>query len=69
MERMEGGTDGQDRDGDVLSWWEDNVENITLRTEHNAPLAYDLVLEHHHPIMSTLGDPRGQLERERKLQL
>ena len=34
------------------------VTNVTLVTDPNAPLAYALVLEHHHPIMSTLGDLR-----------
>ena len=44
------GVDGWD--GDELSWWEDNVANVT---EHDSPLAYALLLEHHHLIMSTLG--------------
>ena len=45
---------------------EDNVANITLGTEPNTPLAFALGLEYHHPIMSTLGDPRGRLERDRE---
>ena len=28
---------------------------MTIGIEHNAPLAYALGSEHHHPIMSTLG--------------
>ena len=44
---------------------EDTVEKITLGTEHNDHLAYDTGLELHHPIMSTLGAHKGQLERER----
>ena len=35
---------------------EDNVVNITLGTEPNAPLAYDMGLELHHLIMSKLGE-------------
>ena len=42
----------------------DNVENVTLETETNAPLAYNLGLGHHQLIMSMLGEPRGMLERE-----
>ena len=65
-EHMEGGWgDTRDRDVDVLSWWEDNVSNITLGTEHNSPLAYALVLENHHLIISTLGELGGRLEIER----
>ena len=45
---------------------EDNVANVTLGTEPNSPLAFALGLEYHHPIMSTLGDPGGRLERERE---
>ena len=60
-----GGVDGRGRDGDRLSWWEDNVANLTLGTEPNAPLAYALVLEHHHPILSEIGDPGGRLEIDR----
>ena len=43
---------------------EDNISNITLGTEPNSPLVYALGLEHHHPIMSTLGKLEGILERE-----
>ena len=50
----------KDGDGDRLNLWEDNVANATLGTEPNAPLAYALGLEHHHPIMSMLGEPGGQ---------
>ena len=56
-----GGGDGRDGDGDRLSQWEDNVANVTLRTEPNVPLAYAPRLGHHQPIMSTVGDTRGQL--------
>ena len=38
------GGDGRYRDGDVLSWWEDNVENVTLGTEPKSILYYDPVL-------------------------
>ena len=60
------GDRGGDRhygDSEILSQWEDNIANITLGVEHNAPLAYDPGLEHHQPIIITLGDPRGQLYR------
>ena len=46
--------------------WEDNVANVTLDVEPNAPLAYDLLLELHHPIVSTLGKHIGRLDRERE---
>ena len=44
------GGDGQggDRDGNILSQWEDNVVNLTLGKEPNYPLAYNMGLEHHH---------------------
>ena len=58
--RGEGGY-GWNGDIDILSWWEDNVANITLGTDTNAPLIYAPRLEHHHPIMSTLWDPGGRL--------
>ena len=53
---VEGGGDGWDRDGGRygLTWWEDNIANVTLETEPNAPLAYAPGLEHHHPNMSAL---------------
>ena len=35
------------------------VVTTTLRTEPNAPLAYDPVLEIHHPIMSRIEDLVG----------
>ena len=60
-----GGGYGWGGDGYRIIQWEDNVSNLTLGTEPNAPLAYAPGLEHHHPIMSTLGDPGGRLERER----
>ena len=60
-----GGGDGWVGDGERLSRWEDNVANLTVGTEPNAPLAYAPGLEHHHPIISTLGEPGGRLERER----
>ena len=56
------GGDGQSGDGDRLSQWEDNVDRLTLGTEPNSTLAYALVLEHHYPIMSTLGDSGGWLD-------
>ena len=61
-----GGEDGRDGYRDGLNWCEDNGSNITLGTDTNAPLAYNTGLEHHHTIMSTIGDPRGRLERERE---
>ena len=54
-----GGGYGREVDGDVLNQWGDNVANITLGTEPNATLAYAPGLEHHHPIVSTLGEPGG----------
>ena len=42
------------------------VTNLTLGTETNAPLAYNTGLELYHLSMSNLGEPRGQLERERE---
>ena len=55
--------DGQDGGGDMLSRWEYNVANVTLGTDPNDPLSYAPGLEHHYPIMSTLGETRVQLER------
>ena len=62
---VEGGGDGRDGYGDGygLSWWEDNIANVTLGTEPNDTISYAPGLEHHHPNMSTLGDPGGRLER------
>ena len=59
----EGGGRDRDRDRDRLSWWEDNVANVTLGTETNATLDYAPGLEHHHPNMSMLGEPGGLLKR------
>ena len=53
-----------DGDGDIISRWEDNVVNITLGMETNSPLDYAMGLEHHHPIISMLGDLEGQLDRD-----
>ena len=53
-----------DGDGDIISRWEDNVANITLGMETNAPLAYAPGLEYHHPIISMIGYLEGQLERK-----
>ena len=62
--------DGQEGDGyGQLINWEYNVENTTLGTEPNAPLAYAPELEIHHPNMSTLGANRVQLDRERKIEM
>ena len=67
-ERTDGeGGDGRDGDEDRLSQWEDNVARVTLGTEPNYLLAYDLGLKHRHLIISTLGEPRGWLERERDM--
>ena len=49
------GGDRQYGDGDRLNRWEDNVANLILGTDHNDTLAYALVLELHHIIMSTIG--------------
>ena len=56
-----GGGDGRDRDIYILSWWEDNVANLTLGMDPNISLAYALRLERHHLIMGTLGENGGQL--------
>ena len=61
------GGDIRDGDRDGLNRWEDNVSTITLGTDHNATLAYVLGLEHHHPIMSTIGESGGRFDREREL--
>ena len=53
---------GQDGDGYRLSHCKDNVANVTLGMEPNATFFYATGLEHHHPIMSTLGDPGVQLD-------
>ena len=50
-----------DGEGYRISWWEDNVANITLGTETHAPLDYAPGLEHHHPIIIMLGELEGQL--------
>ena len=42
------------------------VTNTTLGTDPNSLLAYDPVLELHHPIISNRGGTRGRLERDRK---
>ena len=56
-----GGGGGEcDVDRDRLSRSEDNVAKLTFGTDTNAPLVYAPVLEHQHPIISNLGDPRGQ---------
>ena len=49
------GGDGRDRDNGRLIQYENNLANLTLVTEPNYPLAYASGLEHHHPIMSTIG--------------
>ena len=51
---------GRGRDGDRLSLWYNNLENWTLGTDPCSPLYYAPGLEHHHPIMSTLGEPGGR---------
>ena len=53
--RMGGGGGGggeQEFDGDGLNMWVDNVANIILGIDTNAPLAYALVSEIQHPIVS-----------------
>ena len=59
-------TDGTEGGGG-LNRREDKVANITLGTETNAPLDYAPGLDHHHPILSTLGDPGGRLYTEREI--
>ena len=67
-----GGTDrggaGYKQDGyrDGLSRWEDNIAHINLGTEPNDPLAYALVLELHHPIITKVGEHKFRLERNRE---
>ena len=63
--RTERGGGGDGRDGDRLIRWEDNVAQANLGMYTNYPLTYALGLEHHHPIMTTLGYPVGRKERER----
>ena len=46
-----GGGDGWGGDIDILNWCNDNVANIILGMEINAPLAYDPRLELCHPNM------------------
>ena len=58
-----GGGDGRDEYG--FSRWNDNLAHVTLGAEPTNLLAYDPVLKLHQQIMSTLGDPRGRLEKER----
>ena len=41
------------------------MQLITIGTEPIAPLAYDLVSEHHRPTMRTIGGHGGWLKRER----
>ena len=60
-----GGGYGWNGDGDRLSWWEDNLAHVTIGTEPNAPLDYDPGLEHHHPIISNIGEHICRLDRER----
>ena len=54
---IEGGGDRRDKDGYRLTWWDNNVVQVSLKTDPNAHFAYVLVLEHHHLITSTPGDP------------
>ena len=64
----DGGGGGDRRDGygyrDGLYQWEDNVAYLTLGTEPNATLAYDMGLEIYQLIISTIGEPVDRLERE-----
>ena len=59
---MRGRVDG----GRVLR---DTVEINTTGTDPNSPLAYVLVLDHHHLNMSKLGGHGSQLEREREINI
>ena len=62
-----GGKDGQYRDGDGITRWEDTVEIFILGTYPNAPLAYALGLELQPSIMSMIMGHRYRLEREREM--
>ena len=55
------GRDIYDGDKYGINRWEDNVANVILVTEHNAPLAYAPGLELHHLIMSNLGRHGGRI--------
>ena len=58
-----GGGDRQDGCIDVrLFRWEDTVANLILGTEPNVYLEYAPGLKPHYPIMSMIGENRGQLE-------
>ena len=61
--RSDGGGVGEGRgeNREILSRWEDNEAKLTLGMDPNDPLAYAPGLEHHHPIMSMLGEPGGRL--------
>ena len=65
----EGGGYRWDGYGDRFNQREDNVANITLGMDTNYTLSYTPGLEHHHPIMSTLGEPGGLLEREKYIHI
>ena len=60
-----GGGGGRHEEGDGLNRWEDNLANVILGMEPNAPLAYATVLEPPQTITSKLGGHGCRLERER----
>ena len=62
-----GGGDGWNGNGERLNMWEDNIANITLGREPNAPLTYTPGLEQHNPIMSMLWEAGSRLERYRDM--
>ena len=59
------GWDG-DGDGDRLSRLEDNVEQVTLGTDHDSPLAYSLGLEHPPDYEYAWGERKPVIDIERK---
>ena len=65
-DRGEGGSRQYRYRDRLLIKWGDTVANITLGLEPDSPLAYDLVLELQHLIMSMMGAHGGQLERGRE---
>ena len=69
LRKRKGRRGGGDGDRDGLNWWNDNVANIILVMEVNAPLAYDTGLELRHPIMAMATFVRnlGRLKIEREI--
>ena len=59
------GGDGWEGNRDGQSRWKDNVAHTPLGKEPNISLSYAPGLELNHPIMSTLGKTKDQLDRDR----